>query len=198
MLASITPLGERSRNAHWPTTVVVYITGSTIAAGLVGGLLGLIGSVAIAPLLTLRTTFAVLAGAMLLGVAFDSRVAGLRLPTVHRQVDDAWLYRYRGWFYGAGFGAQFGIGVITVVNSSMTYVVLAAELLTASPARGALIGTVFGLARSVVILPGRRIQDSEQLGAFHLRLAAWDSNSRLAAYTTQGALGIIATVAAVR
>lgn len=198
MLASITPLGERSRNAHWLTTVVAYITGSTVTAGLLGGVLGAIGSVALAPFVTQRMALAVLAGAALLGVAFDSHAADLRLPTVHRQVDDSWMYRYRSWFYGIGFGAQLGIGVVTVVNSSMTYVVLVSELITASPTRGALIGTVFGLARSVVILTGRRIQNSEQLGAFHRRFAAWDSNSRLATYATQGVLGIIAIVAAVR
>jgi uncharacterized membrane protein YagU involved in acid resistance len=198
MLASITPLGERGRNSRWVTTVVAYITGSTVAAGLLGGLLGVTGSVALASRVTPRTALAVLAILTLLGLAFDSRAAGLRLPTVHRQVDDAWMYRYRSWFYGAGFGAQLGIGVITIVNSSMTYVVLAAELLTVSPSRGALIGAVFGLARSVVILPGRRIQNPEQLSAFHRHLAAWNSNSRLAAYATQGALGIISAVAAVR
>src|SRR5215469_10766493 len=119
MLSSITPLGERSRNSKWATTVVAYLIGSTVAAGLLGGLLGMIGSLALAPHLTPRTAFVTLAAAVLVGVAFDSRAAGLRLPTVHRQVDDAWLYRYRGWFYGAGFGAQLGIGFLTIVNSSL-------------------------------------------------------------------------------
>jgi len=158
----------------------------------------MIGAYTLAPHLTPRTAFAILAALALLGVVADSRVAGLRLPTVHRQVDDSWLYRYRGWFYGAGFGAQLGIGVVTVVNSSLMYVVLTSELLTASPSRGALIGACFGLARSGVILPVRRIQDSEQLGAFHRRLTAWDSNSRVATYATQCALGLIATMAAIR
>jgi hypothetical protein len=198
MLASITPLGERSRNSRWATTVVAYIAGSTVAAALLGGLLGVIGAHVLAPYLMPRTAFAALAAAALVGVALDSQAVGLGLPTVHRQVDDSWLHRYRSWLYGAGFGAQLGIGFVTVVNSSLTYVVLLSELLAATPSGGALIGAVFGLARSAIILTGRRIQDPEQLGAFHRHLAAWDSKTRLATYATQGALGIIATVAAVR
>ena len=42
---------------------------------------------------------------LLAGLLLDRRVGGLRLPTWHRQVDERWLARYRGWVYGLGFGA---------------------------------------------------------------------------------------------
>ena len=44
MLASINPLGERSRNQRYPMTVVAYIAGSTVAGAILGGALGFVGA----------------------------------------------------------------------------------------------------------------------------------------------------------
>lgn len=54
---------------------------------------------------------AALAG--LAGLALDLGLGALRLPGPARQVDEDWLARYRGWVYGAGFGTQLGLGVVT-------------------------------------------------------------------------------------
>ena len=40
MLASITPLGERGRNATWAITVTAFTVGATLAGAAVGALLG--------------------------------------------------------------------------------------------------------------------------------------------------------------
>src|SRR5947209_18623871 len=113
MLASINPLGERARDRRWGVTVGAYVLTSTVAAAGLGALLGAAGT-------TLRpsthATAAVVVALTGLALAFDLGVAGLRLPTVHRQVDKDWVARYRGWVVGAGFGAQLGLGVVTIVN----------------------------------------------------------------------------------
>src|ERR1051326_4054234 len=127
MLASITPLGERSRGQRWSVTVTSHLLGSIrggrprgAALGASGRMLArLTGSDANARLLALAAVVAV-------GVAFD---AASRLPTHRRQVNELWLHRYRGWVYGLGFGAQLGAGAATTVATSAVYATGAAALL---------------------------------------------------------------------
>ena len=84
---------------------------------------------------------AILVAALLLaGLPLDSRVAGLRLPTWRRQVDEAWLGRYRGWVYGAGFGVQLGLGVVTIVTSATVYATVLLCALSGSPPVGLALG----------------------------------------------------------
>jgi len=98
-----------------------------------------------------------------IGIAFDLRVAGLRLPTTHRQVDEAWRAFYRGWVWGVTFGAQLALGVITVVTTALVYVTWIAALLGGSAAVGALVGLAFGLARALPILSVAGVRTSGQL-----------------------------------
>src|SRR5687767_9070368 len=137
MLGSITPLGERGRNSRWWLTMVAFVIGSTLAGALLGGALGSLG--AVAGLEGAAAAPWLLAAALIAGVGFDVGVGGLRVPTVSRQVDDAWLYRYRGWVTGIGFGFQLGLGVVTVVTTAFTYVTFLAAFLAGSLAAGALI-----------------------------------------------------------
>ena len=133
MLASITPLGERSRNSRWGVTVTAFALGSTAAGLAAGAALGAAG----APLRAAASPSARLwiMGA-LLGVALAFESGLLRpLPTLRRQVNEQWLHRYRGWVYGAGFGIQLGAGVATIVSTSAVYCVLASAVLLGSPPR---------------------------------------------------------------
>jgi hypothetical protein len=176
MLSSIHPLGERARNMRWGLTAGAYVVGS-IAGGLVfGGLLGAAGWVvhgvagtgpAVAGLL--------LAAAGLAGAGLDLGVGGLAIPTIHRQVNEDWLHRYRGWVYGSGFGFQLGLGVVTIVTTATIYVTFAAAFLVGlagSLAGGATIGAVFGAARSAPILLVARVSRPEHLRSTHQRLHA--------------------------
>ena len=47
---------------------------------------------------------AFIAAGVAIGIAFDLRLAGLRLPTTHRQVDETWRASYRGWVWGSRSG----------------------------------------------------------------------------------------------
>ena len=94
---------------------------------------------------------------LLAGLLLDRRAAGLRLPTWRRQVDEAWLARYRGWVYGAGFGLQLGLGVVTIVTSATVYATVLLCALSGSPPVGLALGALFGLARALPVLgAGRR------------------------------------------
>ena len=54
------------------------------------------------------------------GVASGLSVRASILTDVgrRRQVNEDWMARYRGWAYGAGFGLQLGLGVVTIVTTA--------------------------------------------------------------------------------
>jgi len=170
MLASINPLGERARERRWGVTVVAYLLGSTAAAAMLGAVLGAVGDSL--PLGAGATALAVVALSAL-ALAVDLGVGGLRLPTIHRQVDKDWLARYRGWVVGVGFGVQLGLGVVTIVNTAAVYLMLALALLTGSAVAGATVGATFGLVRALVILVVARVRRPDQLRRALRRVNAW-------------------------
>ena len=99
MLTSITPLGEQGRGNRWAVTTTAYAGGCLLGGAVTGLVLGAVG----AALPDLPGLW--LAGlACLLAAAADlaATTSGRRLPGGRRQVDRAWLDRYRGWVYGAG------------------------------------------------------------------------------------------------
>jgi sulfite exporter TauE/SafE len=192
MLASINPLGERARNRRWNRTVSAYLAGSVLGGALIGALLGGVGQMVgrlvdggVGP-----TTVAVaVVAACGAGLVFDLGVGGLRLPTIHRQVDKDWLTRYRGWVYGVSFGFQLGLGVVTVVNTAAIYTTFVVALLSGSALAGAVIGTTFGLARGLVIFSVRHVRQPDELRQVHRTMTAWAPRAR------QASLGIQAVVA---
>jgi len=192
MLASIHPLGERARDRRWSVTVVAYLLASTAAAAVLGGVLGGVGD--LLPLDPGSTAFSLVALAAM-ALAFDLRVGGLRLPTVHRQVDKDWLGRYRGWVVGAGFGAQLGLGVVTIVSTAAVYLTLALALLTGSATAGVAVGATFGIVRSMVILVVARVQRPDQLRRALRRVQAWRPLSERAGIAVQAVALVVGTVA---
>lgn len=169
MLSSITPLGERARGNRWGTTASAYGLGS-IAGGLaMGCALGGLGLLLVP--LPGAARLGVAGGLALSGAALDLARSRVRLPGVRRQVDHAWLQRYRGWVYGVGFGAQLGVGVVTIVSSAAVYAAFALALVAGSPAGGAVVGAAFGLARSAPLWTVRRIRTPGSLWRRHVRLS---------------------------
>ena len=199
MLGSITPLGERGHARRWSSTVAYYLVGSLAGGALIGGLLGLVGAGAADAGLRLSgtTVLLVLAALCLAGIGLDLRVAGLRLPTVHRQVNEDWLARYRGWVIGVGFGAQLGLGVVTIVTTATVYVALAAALLSGSFTAGLAIGGVFGLVRALPLLAARRVDTPPRLRAQHQRLARWEPRAHRSAVLVQAATVLVAVLTAI-
>ncbi len=183
MLASINPLGERARHTRWGRTVAWYVAGSTaggLAIGAVAGALG-VGLHQLSPGPKLLGGLAVLA--CMVGLAFDLGIFGARLPTVHRQVNENWLARYRGWVYGGGFGFQLGLGVVTIVTTSTVYLALALVVLAGSLPAGLLVGGVFGLVRSVPLLAVARADDPGHLRDVLQRVHRWSAAATIAAIT---------------
>ncbi len=167
MLSSISPLGERARRQRFWITATSHLVASTAAGAALAGMLGVIGRV-----LGLRLTGAAalaLGALAAVGAALDLGVGGLRPPGFIRQVDEDWLSRYRGWVYGAGYGAQLGVGFATIVTTSLTWLVFAWALF-AGPVGGVVIGAAFGASRAVPLVFTIRIRDWTQLRSFMAKM----------------------------
>lgn len=179
-------------------TVLWYLAGSVAGGAGLGLALGAIGSYVLGPLsLSARGAVALLAVAVAVGVAVDLGALGARLPTVHRQVNEEWLHRYRGWLYGLGFGIQLGVGFATVVAISAVYGAFAAAFLTGSARAGLLIGAVFGLARAATILLVATVRRADQVVAVDARLRRWDGSARGLAIALEAILLTVAILALV-
>lgn len=190
MLASITPLGERGRNNRFARTATAYVIGSTLGGLAIGALAGALGWLA-AP--SSRTAAVFVVAVSLAAAAADLSLGGLRLPTVHRQVNEDWLTAYRGWVYGLGFGFQLGLGVVTIVTTAAVYAALADAVLTGSVWGGLAIGATFGLVRGLAVFAGARIVRLDQLTRLHRRFAAL---ARPASLATVGVEILVAGAAA--
>jgi hypothetical protein len=165
-----------------------------VAAGAaLGALLGALGSLVFTDVAgSLR--LGLLAAVLVVGLALD--LAG-RLPGPRRQVNEDWLRRYRGWVYGAGFGGQLGIGVVTIVTTSLVYATLLAAFLSADAGLGAVVGGVGGAARGLSLLAGARVTAPDDLVRLHSRLGTWQPRVRSAALVAQAGLAaaLLAAVA---
>ena len=194
MLSSIHPLGERARHNRWGLTVGSFTVASTMTGALVGTALGWAGS------LLLGSVEAI---ALLLGTAILALIAGgldlarVKPPGPERQVNEAWIGHYRGWVYGGAFGAELGLGVMTFVVTWGMYATYGAQLLSASPWRGAAVGGVFGFGRSLALLLARRIDRPSRLTGFHRRMADLGLPVRKGAALTLAVAGVLGTMGAV-
>lgn len=185
MLASITPLGERSRRSRWGTTTTMHTFGSILGGAAVGAVAGLLGWVAVDGI-SIHARVGILAAGIAGGLAWE--LTQDRVPGPRRQVDERWLDLYRGWVYGAGYGAQLGAGLVTVIVSTAVYVVPLAAFLSASPLAGAAIGGIAGGLRGVTVLAASGVTTPARLVAFHARMRAMERPVRTASLLLELAL----------
>lgn len=164
MLTSINPLGEVGRKQKWWLTFAAYLSGSVIGGALVGLILGLFG-LALPDGGILRP----IAAGLLLGAGVADALR-MRMPGVHRQVNENWLSKYRGWVYGWGFGFQLGMGVATIVTTALVYSMMAMLVLFGDPLMGLSVGAVFGLTRAFPLILARRASTFDRLAKVMARL----------------------------
>lgn len=185
MLSSITPMTEAGRGNRFNVTAVWFVVGG-IVGGLSLGLLAAAGAVGVAALNLDETALVGLAaGLAVVTAGIDLGVGGVELPIFKRQVNDAWLRRYRSWAYGAGFGWQIGFGVATYIMTAGVFLTIGLAVLTASPLQALLIGLTFGLVRGSAVFIGRSATTPAALGRVHQRLDAAAPAARAAAASVQ-------------
>jgi hypothetical protein len=196
MLSSISPLGERARSSRWWLTTAAYLLGSLAGGLTVGGLAATVGSVLPDDVRTSRWTLVAVALLLLVGLVVDLRDAP-SVPSWRRQVDEQWLGRYRGWVYGAGFGAQLGFGLVTIVTSTTTYAAVLLAALTGHLGAGLAVGATFGLVRALPSLLMARVVDRDGLHRAFTRLEQWTNPAAVIAKVALGAAAAILMGAAV-
>jgi hypothetical protein len=178
MLASINPLGERMRNHRWGASFAWYVAGSVLGGLTMGVLFGALGALLFAAFDPSASVVGLLVlGFGILGVAFETHLFGLRLPTIIRQVDENWLGRYRSWVYAGGFGYQLGLGVVTVVTSAAVYLTWILCTLSGTVWGGVVIGVAFGLVRALPMLVVAKVDSPTKLRE---RLRAFDAAAPIA------------------
>ena len=185
MLSSITPMTEAGRGYRFASTARWFLLG-----GILGGLTTGAAAAGAAALLAaadpsdaLRWGIGAVAVAAFAGM--DLGAFGVELPIFKRQVNDAWLRRYRSWVYGAGFGWQIGTGVATYIMTAAVFSTIALAALTADPRAALIVGASFGTIRGSAVFIGRSATSPAALGAVHARLDAWGPTARTAAAGVQ-------------
>ncbi len=185
MLSSITPMTEAGRGNRFGVTARWFVVGGVVG-GLTLGLLAAGGAVLLALAdLSDQARWGIGAAAAVATASLDLGVFGVELPIFKRQVDDAWLRRYRGWVYGAGFGWQIGFGVATYIMTAGVFLTIGLAVLGASPAAAIAIGVTFGLVRGSAVFIGRSATTPAALASVHARLDAFGPTARLAALVVQ-------------
>lgn len=193
MLTSITPLGERSRGQRWSITVVAFMIGGSAGGATMGAVAGVLGQVVNSALhFSWGARLEALGVVVLAGFAADLRILGAKLPTPIRQVNENWLYRYRGWVYGLAFGFELGVGAATIVTTSAVYATIASAFLSGSVVVGVAAGAAFGLLRTVTLLAAARVDRAQRLAALGGRINRFSSPSRSIGLACQAATGAFA------
>jgi hypothetical protein len=192
MLASIHPLGERVRRNRWWLTAAAHVAASALAGALAGAALGGVAQLTLDRLLRGAPGLVLVIAVCGLAAVVDG--SGRQPPwPVRRQVDDGWMARYRGWVYGAGFGCQLGLGIVTIVTTAAVPAVWVLALLTASPLAGAAVGLAFGLSRGLPVLATAGVDTPGRLWSFQRRFQAGEAAAR---WATVASLGALATAGA--
>jgi MFS family permease len=185
MLSTLTPVGERSRGNRYSVTVGWFLVGAVVGGAALGalsaGLAALVGLSS--PSIRVVTILVVVAAAVTIGS--DLKIAGLRLPTVPRQVNEVWTGRYRSWVYAAGFGAQIGVGLSTYVMTAAVYLTIVLAAMTGQPLAALLVGVTFGTVRGLAILLGVGLRSPEAIRRFHQRFESLAETSLAIAVAAQ-------------
>lgn len=185
MLSSITPMTEAGRGNRFRVTAGWFVVGG-ILGGLSLGSIAALGAIGVRALhLAAGTRYGLAAVAAGLTSAVDLGVLGIELPIFKRQVNDAWLRRYRSWVYGAGFGWQIGFGVATYIMTAGVLLAIALAVLSASPVTALAIGATFGLVRGSAVLLGSSATTPAALSRVHQRLDDAAGAARVAAAGVQ-------------
>jgi hypothetical protein len=173
MLSQITPMAEAGRQQKFARTASWFIAGAVLGGATLGGAIAAIAIALNAAGMEQSTARALIAGGAFAAAAIDAHLFGFGPPFLPRQVNEAWLSKFRAWVYGGGFGWQIGAGVTTYVMTAAVPLMIVIGALSANAWTAVAIGAGFGLARGLAVLLGARLHTPAALIAFHRRFDAW-------------------------
>jgi hypothetical protein len=192
MLSTITPIGEAGRGNRFGRTAAWFILGATLGGAALGlGAAVLAATIRVADLST--DAALVIGGLLAIAAAVaDAGLFGIRIPYHRRQVNELWLDDYRPWVYGGGFGFQIGLGFATYIMTSALVLLVALAALTGNPLVALALGTLFGFARGLGVLPGARLTTPAKLVEFHRRFDARSAASRQLVIVVEYVVAVVA------
>lgn len=188
MLTSLSPLGERARHSHWSVTAASHLLGAAVGGATIGAAAGAIGIADRFDIAT-STVLVILTCGVVAALLADIDV--IHLPKVQRQVNEDWIYRYRGWVYGFGFGFQLGLAVVTVATTAAIYAMLLAIVLAQSIWVGVVVGGAFGLTRGLTLLFTSHATTPDALARLDARVARLDHPTRVATNLTEALIPFV-------
>ena len=191
MLSTITPLSERGRGHRYAGTATWFVVGAVAGGATLGCGAALLAAGVAAAGPSLAVVAGAAAAAALVGAAGDAELTSVRFPLFRRQVNERWLDQYRAWFYGAGFGWQVGVGLVTYIMTAGVFLTVVLAILTAQPAAALLICTVFGVARGLTVLLTRRLRSPEALRSFHRRFGRLETPVRVGTIAVEVGAGAV-------
>src|SRR4051812_29233281 len=194
MLSTVTPMAERGRGHRFWVTAAWFVVGALLGGATLGGLAG-VGAAAFGGIST-DLALVIAGGAALVGAVVDAGLLGVKPPFFKRQLDDAWLDRYRGWVYGLGFGWQIGVGFATYIMTTAVPVTVAFAVLSGRPAFAFGVGLLFGLVRGSAIAISAPATNTVALARIHRRFAALETPVRQAAVFALAVVGAVGLGAA--
>jgi hypothetical protein len=165
-VGTITPL-RAVQPRLWVKAVAGYTLGGLVTAVLIGGLIGLAGS-----LLGLSEQLTYIGISALTGILITRELGFIRfrLPQLHRQTMKMWAFDYGVPTAATMWGAHIGLGVATVVKHGGFYALIAL-VLAAGPTIGAAIFAAYWLGRSLPLWIAPSLASLSRDGAYIAELA---------------------------
>jgi hypothetical protein len=160
LIGTIGPLVKAAKHTkQWLPLLALYTLGSSLAAMLVGAIVGLLGSA----VMKSQWRSPALLGVAIIGIVFalsDFEIVGMHTLTFRRQTCPVWWRDFGPLLATALWGFDLGLGFSTIRVASLYWIVLLVIFILASPVRGAAILAGYGLALSLnlgigIIGPGR-------------------------------------------
>jgi hypothetical protein len=194
MLSTLTPMAERGRGHRFWVTATWFVLGALLGGATLGAAAA--AGAAVAGGIPHDLALVIAGASALVGAVVDGRLVGVRPPFFKRQLDDAWLDRYRGWVYGVGFGWQIGVGFATYIMTTAVPVTVALAVLSGRPAGAVAVGLLFGLVRGSAIAISAPATTTAALARIHRRFAALEVPVRQATVVALAVVGAVALGAA--
>jgi len=196
MLSQLNPLAERTRGQRYAVTAIWFVIGA-LAGGATLGIAMVALALAVDAIgISAAAAAGIAAVCALIGAASDARLLSFAPPFHRRQVNEDWLPRYRGWFYGVGFGWQIGTGLATYIMTTAVFVMIAFGALSASPVVAFAVGITFAFLRGIVVFATARRTTFESLAALHRRFHALGPVVQRAVMLLQALVAVVAAYVA--
>jgi MFS family permease len=192
MLSTITPLAEQGRGHRYGWTAGWFFAGAVLGGATLGTIMALCAALAWVSAPSAGLVAAVIMILALASVLVEAGLTPLRFPLFRRQVNEQWLDQFRPWFYGAGFGWQIGVGLLTYLMTPAVLVMIALAVLTGSPWWSLLTGVVFGTLRGAAVFSTRTVTSTQTLFQLHRRFRRLEVPVAWACLLTEGAVAAAA------